>query len=196
MRTILLRPAMLAALVLAVFASGCATVQVGEHQPSMDTVTSLREPGIGKLNVGEFALAKGVDPAIDRSISSRGAVINPPGAATFSQYLKSALTADLKAAGKFDPSSRLTVRGELTVSQLHTGISTGSATLAAHIYMLRDENVVFDKVLRQEQEWPSSFVGMVAIPDAINHYTEQYSLLLAQLYSDVSFRKACATASP
>lgn len=111
---------------------------------------------------------------------------------SFAQYLRAALVGDLKSAGKFDDASPISVGAELTDNQLTTGISEGSALLAARFTVRKADQVVFDKPLRQESHWSSSFIGAIAIPDAFNHYTEQYSLLLNLLYADPDFKKACA----
>lgn len=58
--------------------------------------------------------------------------------------------------------------------------------------LIKGSQVLYDKLLRQEDSWKSSFVGAIAIPDAINHYTAQYGLLLDQLYKDEDFRKAAS----
>jgi hypothetical protein len=188
---------LLAALSSLPLLSGCVSLPAGEHQPSFETVTTLRDSTIAKLNVGAFTLASGLDPALDRSISSRGNSIKPPpGSTTFSQYLKDSLIADLKAGGKYDPASAIVVRGELADSQLRTGLSTASAALAAHFYVVRSGNTVYDKVLHEQRNWESSVIGAVAIPEAMNQYLDQYSALLKQLYADPQFLKACAAAAP
>ncbi len=189
----LLPKGVLAAIGLALLLGGCVTMQVGEHQPSIDTITALRNANIVQLNVGDFSLAKGLDPALDHSISSRGNPIAPPGKSTFSQYLRDSLINDLKAAGKFNRASPFTVRGELTDSKLSTGLSNASAALAARIYVEHEGKTVYDKVLRLEKSWESSFIGVVAIPEAVNQYTALYGDLLAQLYADPPFRQACTT---
>jgi hypothetical protein len=174
--------------------AGCVSVPVGSHQPTGDTVIALRDSGIAALNVGEFKLAAGVDPAIDKSVSARGSPIKPQNGQSFALYLKESLTADLKAAGKYDAAAPLSIQAELTENQLHAaGISQASALLAAHFSVKKGEQLVYDKLLRQESSWKSSFLGAVAIPEAINQYTEGYTRLLAQLYADQEFRKACAS---
>ena len=97
---------------------------------------------------------------------------------------------DLKTAGKYDPTAALTIAGELTENSLSTGLSAGHATLAARFKLVRGKDVLYTKELRQEEHWDSSFIGAVAIPDAINHYTSQYGKLLDQLYKDEGFRTA------
>jgi hypothetical protein len=171
--------------------TGCA-VTMGNHAPSMDTTVVLRDANLPALNVGEFRLASGVDPALDRSISSRGNPIHPPGGNSFSAYLRDSLLGDLKTAGKYDPKAAVAVEGELTENSLSTGVAQGHATLAARFKVVRGDNVLYSKELRQEDRWDSSFIGAVAIPDAINHYTAQYGQLLNQLYKDEEFRTAAS----
>jgi len=184
---------LLAVAALSTVLCGCVTVKVGDHQPSLDTVSGLRDSGIAALNVGDFKLARGAKPDMDKGVSARGTPVDPPQGQTFSAYLRNALITDLKSAGKYDPQSPLSVQGELTANELHAaGISTASAVLAARFRVMRGDQAVYDKVLKQEQSWESSFMGAVAIPDAINHYGAQYAALLAQLYADTDFRQACS----
>jgi hypothetical protein len=178
---------------LGLLLTGCVTTQVGDHQPTIDTLSALRNASIARLNVGDFSLAKGLDPALDRGISSRGNPMKPPGNSTFSQYLRDSLITDLKAADKYDSASPYTVRGELTESQLHTPTSEASAALAARIYVQHAGQIVYDKVLRESKSWKSSFMGVIAIPEAFNQYTALYGALLEQLYADPAFREACST---
>ena len=53
----------------------------------------------------------------------------------------------------------------------------------------------YDKQVRQDAKWDSSFVGAIAIPDAINHYSEQFRLILLRLYRDPEFLKALRPAA-
>jgi hypothetical protein len=169
--------------------SGC-TLTRGSHTPSMEAAIVLRDANLPAMSVGDFRLASGLDPALDRSISSRGNPIHPPAGDSFSAYLRGSLIQDLKTAGKYDPAAPTRITGELTENSLATGISAGSSALAARFKVMRGDDVPYNKVLRQEDHWKSSFIGAVAIPDAINHYTQQYARLLEQLYGDDEFRRA------
>jgi hypothetical protein len=177
--------------VAATIVSGCSTT-LGQHQPSLDSVQTLRDSGIVPLNVGDFGIASGADPSIDRGVSMRGAPIKPQNGTSFIQYLKDSLIADLRSAGKLDPSSAVTVRADLTDNQLHgLGASTANATLAARFWVTKGDRTVYDKKLEETHSWPSSFIGAIAFPEAVNQYTELYSALLMKLYTDPEFRSAC-----
>lgn len=184
----------LMALVCAIFAlGGCATVPIGQHQAAVDGVTALRDSGIKSVSVGEFTLAPGVKPAVGKSVSARGSSFTPPqGNASFAEYLRDSLQTDLRAAGKLDPASPYVIGGELTQSVLNAGgMKTASSTLAARFKVTKAGRALFDKELKVDNQWESSFVGAIALPAALNNYTEQYSRLLVKLYSDDDFRKAC-----
>jgi hypothetical protein len=171
--------------------TGCATIQLGTHQPTPEAVTSLRASAIGPVSVGDFHLAKSAKPDIDQQVSSRGSTESSSIDHSFSHYLRAALIADLQAAGRYDAASPRAIEGELTESTLETGMSEGSSTLAARFVVKEGTSVLYDKVLRQDSKWESSIVGAIAIPRAFNEYNNQYSKLLDQLYADKAFVAAC-----
>jgi hypothetical protein len=180
---------MILLVVLSALASGCATT-LAPHQPSVDTVTQLRSSGMAKLAVGDFKLAPGTKPDVDRSVTSRASTASPA-EGTFSAYLKAALVSDLKASGLYDTSAPLAVQGQLVDAQLDTGMSTGRALVSAHFQVVQSGQTVFDKTLKDDHTWDSSFVGAVAIPRALNEYQAGYANLLGQLYKDPDFLRAC-----
>lgn len=180
---------MILLVMLSALASGCATT-LAPHQPSVNTVTMLRSSGIQKLAVGDFKLAPGAKADIDKSVSAR-ATSASPAEGTFSAYLKAALVSDLKASGLYDAGAALAIQGQLVDAQLDTGMSTGRAIIAAHFQVTRSGQTAFDKTLKDEHTWDSSFVGAIAIPRAINEYQAGYANLLGQLYKDPDFLRAC-----
>lgn len=180
---------MLLLVMLTALTSGCATT-LAPHQPSVDTVTLLRSAGMEKLAVGDFKLAPGSKPDIDRSVTSRAATALPA-EGSFSAYLKAALVSDLKAAALYDTGAPLIVQGQLVDAQLDTGMSTGRAIVSARFQVTHSGQTVFDKTLKDDHTWESSFIGAVAIPRAINEYQAAYANLLGQLYKDPEFLTAC-----
>jgi hypothetical protein len=170
---------------------GCASGPLGAHQPSMDNVLVLRQPEMGSAAVGAFVLAPGAKAAIDKGVSVRGSVLRSPVDDSFAAFLGDSLRVELQAAGKLDPASTTVISGQLTKNELHAaGVSTADATLAARFIVRRSGASVYEKLLSEQRTWPSSFVGAVAIPEAINQYTEMYTKLLAQLFADPQFKAA------
>lgn len=179
-----------ALLAVAALLTGCASGPIAKHQASLTNIQALRAADITTASVGEFKLAPTAKPAIDRSISVRGSQLSSPNDKSFALYLKDSLTTELQAAGKYDAGSPTVITGQLTENQLNAGVSTASAVLGAKFAVARGGRTLFEKTLRQESTWESSFVGVVAIPEAINQYTEMYTKLLASLFADDEFKRA------
>ncbi len=182
---------LLSAAFVSVALFGCASAPLAPYQPSVKNLELLRNSGTPPMKVGEFTLAPGKDPGMDKSISVRGHTLTSPNANSFAQYLREGLTADLRTAGKLDPNSSIVVHGLLTYNQLDAaGISVNSAELGAKFSVSRGNKLLFEKELKEQSQWESSFMGAVAIPTAVNEYTALYQKLLRQLYSDGSFKNA------
>lgn len=182
---------LLFAAIAAAALSGCASIKLAPPQAAMDNVVALRGAEIPAMNAGKFALAAGKPASIDKRVTVRGSPITVEGGRTFSEHLKATLISDLTAAGKYDAAAPVVIEGELTDNTLNAaGTRTAEAFMAVRFRVLRGDKAVYDRRIEQPATWPSSFVGMVAIPDAINHFTEQFRLVLLKLYRDPEFLSA------
>lgn len=169
--------------------AGCVQVPV-TYQPALENLELLRRVDFPPLNVGAFSLAPGKDPAMDKSVTARAASVVPEGGGALSQFLKDAITAELRTAGKYDSASTLEIRGLLTDSQLHAPIDTGMGSLGAKFTLNRGTRVVYEKELSVQSAWESFFLGASAIPAAINEYTSLYKKLIGKLFGDSDFKAA------
>ena len=66
----------------------------------------------------------------------------------------------------------------------------GQADIAVRFKLERSGKPVFEKVVAHHQQWPSSFLGAVAIPAAVQNYDGAVSELIAKLFRDPDFRAA------
>src|SRR5687767_1213936 len=138
---------------------------LGDHRPSLESVELLRQTSYPALAVGEFVPApnaSGNTKRVQIRSSARTAASD-----SFASYLKASIITELEAAGKYDPTAAAMISGELTESRLDGG---GSASLAARIVVVRSGGTVYDKVLREESQWESAFLGEIAITDGFNQY--------------------------
>lgn len=180
---------LLAALAL----TGCASGPIGAHQPNLATVQALRQSNMAPASVGEFVPAATLKAGSDKSVSVRGSSLKSPSANSFSAYLKDALIEDLRAAGKYDEAAGTSISGQLTQNQLNAaGISKADSTVAAKLVVTRNGSSIYDKLISVAHEWESSFMGPIAIPEAINQYTQMYARLLDRLFADEEFKRAVA----
>ena len=167
---------------------GCAQIHIGPPVAGVDNIQKARALGAAPLAVGNFKA--GPDVKDDAGISMRSNTISSPVQGSFAQYLKENLSVDLKAAGLLDPASKTVVSGELVESKLDSATSGGSGSLGARFVVTRNGAQVFEKSLRVQATWPSSFVGAVAIPAAVNNYGGLYRELIGKLLDDPDFRRA------
>ncbi len=178
--------AALAALILA----GCARVPLAPPSPAMDSIVAARSAGIAPVSLGTFRLAPGLPASVDESVTARTNTFYSPYGSSFAQYLKEALAADLRAAGLLEPQAQTVVEGWLTDSRLDVPTGASSAAVAARFVVTRSGKTLYDRELRAESRWQASFVGVEAVPDAINRYGLLYRKLAADLVADPAFRAA------
>jgi len=176
--------------VCAVLLVGCANVKLPEPSASVDNVQKARASGMAPVVVGTFKLAPGKDASLDQDVTIRSNRFYSPYDSSFSKYLAQTLAADLRAAGLLAADSRRTIQGELTQSTVDASIAQGRGSLAGRFSVLDEGRKTYDKELKVEATWESSFAGAVAIPKAINEYLALYHKLIAQLLDDPEFRKA------
>jgi hypothetical protein len=190
-RELLVRMARRAALAaMLVGLVGCAAVKMPPANAAAGTVESLRGAALAPAGTGSFTLASGRPAEMDRSLGGlRGSSVSPA-SGSFAQQLKEQLITDLRAAGLYDEASKVVIEGQLTDSRVDAAIGTGTGRLAARFLVKRAGATVYDKELAVEEQWESSFVGAVALPAAVNHYTAFYPALTRKLADDPDFRNA------
>jgi hypothetical protein len=169
---------------------GC-TERLPPPAANADSVLALRAFPMTPANVGPFSAA-GDAANSDHGVSVRLGTFTPPKGNGWADYLRLTLIAQLRAAGRFEPSSRLKVEATLLENRSGESFSDGRARLAARFIVSRDGKPVYDKVQQVETGWNSSFFGFVAYETAMRHYTAMYPVLLDKLFADPEFRVAVA----
>jgi hypothetical protein len=173
--------------------AGCQDFPMAAPQPSLQSVQVIRTAEIQPLQVGDFALAPGKPASLDQPLGVRAVTLRSPYKDSFVLYLRESVITDLKAAGKYDPASKLVVKGWLTENRLDGSLSDpNSGALGARFLLMQDDRTLYDKEFKVDAQWPTTFLGAVAIPEAINQYTTLYRELLWRFFRDDEFRKAAA----
>jgi hypothetical protein len=181
-----------AAVVTLAVLTGCATVKMPPPAPSAANAEKLRTTKLAPAQLGSFKLAAGKPASMDTTLGGlRGSSVSPANG-SFAGQLRDELAAELSAAGLVDPKSNIVIEGQLTDSMVDAAISTGRGRLAAKIQVRRDGQLRFDKELVAEATWPSSVLGAVALPAAINQYGALYKTLVGRLFDDPDFKRALA----
>lgn len=176
-----------AALGLSVVLASCAT-QLPPPTSTFDNVRAVQASAIGPLALGAFAPAPSLPAGHDTGLGTRAETLKPPNGNSFSAYLRQTIEAELAGAGKLDPNATRVLSGELTRSDVSTTGAQSRGILGARFRLTVARATVFDKEIVVEDSWPSAFLGIVAITDAQNHYTDLYPRLFAALLEDSEFR--------
>jgi hypothetical protein len=177
-----------AVLALALATAGCS-MGLPQHAATLENIQAMRAAGIPNVGVGTFALAPGLPEGMDRSIGIRAVSVSSPDG-SFSTYLRQTLITELTAGGKLDPASPIVIGGQLTESRIDAGLAEANAVLGANFTVTRDGKTVFSKAFEVHDAWKGDFLGAVAIPAAMDHYTALYSRLVGALLADGEFRAA------
>ena len=175
-----------AVVALALATSACA-MGMAEQQATMDNLRAIQAANT-KVSVGDFTRGPAVSESDDRSIMIRAGKVIPPNGGTFTAFLRQTLITELTAGGKLDANSPIVITGRLTRSDVDAGISKGTAALGATFVVTRGGMQVFEKAFEVKDEWPGDFLGAVAIPAAMDHYTALYAKLVGALLADPEFR--------
>jgi hypothetical protein len=176
---------------LSISLGGCAMQSLPPPVATLDNIQALRAADVAPMKVGGFTPGPGAPTEMDQSITVRAGV-QPAPEGSFAKYLGDTIAVELTNAGKLDPNSNLIVSGVVTDTHVDSGLPAGTAhaALAAKFTLVRSGRVVFDKTLDVASSWDSEFVGAVAIPDAINHYTDLFQKLAHKLFADPEFVSA------
>jgi hypothetical protein len=175
-------PHLAAILLIAALATGC-TVSGPRYTTNYAAVESLKSANLAPAKVGTI-MAK--DKKVE-SLSIRAPSYKSP-YGSFTEYLRAALRDELDHANLLDDQSGTEIEGTLIRNEIHAaGFSTASAEIEARLAVHRDGSVVYERTKTGHEEWPSSFLGDIAIPRAAQNYPTVIRKLLSEFYADPDF---------
>jgi hypothetical protein len=180
--------AAVAAGLLSLALAGCAHT-LATYPPSIANHAVLREGAAAPLALGTFTTAPG--NADGQGVAARDLVFKAP-QGDYASYLRAAIEAELRQAGRYDPAAPLKLSGVLQRNSLDAGVPKGGATLQARFRLERGGRAIYEGEQRVETVWESSFVGILAVPVAETNYVSAYQKLIGQLFADPAFRAAMA----
>lgn len=163
---------------------GCATLTTPAYEPGYANVEACKAAVKVPVDVGAFAGG----PA---KLSVRGSPLVSSVGSGYADYLQAALAAELRRAGLLRPGAPSTIQGTLVATDVDgSGVTTGHATIGAEFVVTRDGRERYRRRHSARHEWPSSFVGGIAIPRAVQNFPPVVAALLRQLYADPAFVQA------
>lgn len=169
---------------------GCAQIPLSNPTPSFENIEKANASRTAPVAVGLFKLDPSASAGMDKGLSVRSNTIMSPIEGSFAQYLRQTLITDLQASGLYDAAAQTTLSGFLRESTLDVPTDTGSASLSARFVLVRAGKTIYEKELKASATWPSSFIGIEAIPAGINQYTNLHHKLVGKLLDDPDYRSA------
>lgn len=174
------------ALLAALLVSGCSTV-APQYQASFENTQVLKNNATSKVAVSDFQAA---DEKVNH-LTIRGGNFASPTNGSYVEYLKKALEQELYDANRLADAADVTVGGTLLENEIDaSGFTTGVAHVKAEFTVKDSAKTRYQKVHSADIQWPSNFVGAIAIPRAIQEYPRVFSELLSKLYADAEFMEA------
>lgn len=172
--------------VIAFFISGCS-LKSGLYSPDFNTVNELKDSNIKPINVEYCTYA---NQSID-NIGLRGSSMVSPYGGTFADYIQKSLEEQLKSASLYDKKSDFSLSAVLLKNELDAnGFSTGTADISAKFIVNKNKVTQYEKIHSIHHEWDSSFLGNIAIPEALRNYPIAVQKLINSLMLDKEFIKA------
>lgn len=172
-------------ILLSLVLSACS-LQAPPYQVSMENVQAMKKASIEDLNVNKISSPKALD-----KISLRGSQMSSPVGNSYGEYLTKALEDELKLAKLWSGVSSTVISGEFLSNDIDvSGFSTGTGEASANFKVVRDDEIIFEKVISANIEFDSSFIGAVAIPNGQNNYVTLIQKIISNLINDNDFKKA------
>jgi hypothetical protein len=169
-----------------VLLSACSIV-APNYQPDFKSVNDLKNSDVQKMSVGMVLLAS---PNLEK-VSLRGTTLSSPYNDSYADYFKNALEENLKQSGLWEKNSNLVVSCEVLRNDVDaSGFSTGTADLEAKFVVKNSGSEVYNKTHSVKYDWPSSFLGAVAIPNAQKNYGLAVQKLMDEFFTDPTFLAA------
>jgi hypothetical protein len=177
---------------IAALQAGCAST-APRYDASYSAVQDLKRAEVSRVTVNDFVADPRSAKAIE-SLTIRGGKYSSP-AGTFAKYVSDALRQELESARTADSRSTIVIDGVLLQNELNAaGFSTGYAVLELALTVKSGGRPVYEGKKSARHEWPSNFVGAIAIPRAIENYPVVVRKVLAEFYADPVFIQSIAIA--
>lgn len=170
---------------IALITSGC-TLMAPPYSPSPENVQLLRDGGKETVRVAGFGSQPGEQN--ENPVTIRGNTINSPYHGSYAGYLAEALRQELAIAGRWSQSADTAVTGTVLTNTVHAPpAGTGTVDIKVRFAVLRGSMKPYEQEKSVHHEFPSEFLGPIAIPRAIQEYQFAVHKLLASLYRDQAF---------
>lgn len=154
------------ALILIFTMTGCS-MKGNKFNPDFNSINDLKDNNLKSMTVQKQNLKK----EKDETIGLRAVNMTSPYGGSFSKYLEISLEEQLKQALIYNIQSDIKISAILLKNDVSiSGFSIGEANLSANFIVINKNKKIYEKEHSIHHEWTSSFIGQIAIENAIENY--------------------------
>lgn len=170
--------------------AGCGTLVINTPRYSVhvSNTVALREAGLAKVTIGDFAKDPGARRDVDRVKARAMTLASPYG--SFTAYLREALVAEFDHADLYATTSPIRIDGILLRNEAPDEGDNDSILVEAELTVTRDGAQVYRARKSGRYEWRSTLPGDVAIPRMAANYQTGVQRLIAAFIADPEFAAA------
>ncbi|WP_324170869.1 hypothetical protein [Sulfurimonas sp.] len=151
---------------LLVLTTGCS-MKGHKFNPDFNSINELKDTNLKSMTIQKNKFKK----EKDESIGLRAMNMTSPYGGSFSKYLEISLEEQLKQASIYDTKSDIKISTVLLKNDVSiSSFSIGEADLSANFIVMNKDRKVYEKEHSIHHEWDSSFIGQIAIKNAIENY--------------------------
>lgn len=174
------------AVIALVLSSSACTIMAPQYTPSTANVQSLRDSGAYAARVTEFGAEPG--QSNENPLTIRGNTFLSPYDGSYAGYLAEALRQELALARKWSASADTAITGTVLVNTVSAPVaSPGTADIRVRFTVMHGSQKRYEQEKGVHHEFPSAFLGPIAIPRAVQEYQIAVQQLLGTLYGDQAF---------
>ena len=163
------------------FITGCS-FKGHEYKGDLNIVNDLNDRKLNQVDVVKIS-NDGI-----KNISSlplRAVNMTSPYGNSFSDYLSSSLKSQLNLNNLYNSESNIKIDTKLLKNEVDIwGFSTASYDLSAQFIIRKDKTLLYDKVIQVRHEFPSHFVGQIAIENGMKNYPIAVKKLIVKFLND------------
>ena len=164
-----------------VFITGCS-FKGHEYKGDLNIVNDLNDRNLAQVDVVKVSNS-GIKNA--NSLALRAVSMTSPYGDSFSDYISTSLKNQLSLNDLYDSKSNIRIDTKLLKNEVDIwGFSTASYDLSAQFLIRKDKTLLYDKVIQVRHEFPSHFVGQIAIENGMANYPIAVKKLISKFLSD------------
>ena len=153
-------------LILLLTTTGCS-MKGHEFKPNFNSINDLKDNNLKVMSIQN----ENIKNEKDETIGLRAVNMISPYGGSFSKYLEKSLEEQLKQASIYDKQSNIKISAILLKNDVSiSSFRIGEADLIANFIVMNKDKKIYEKEHTIHHEWESSFIGQIAIENAIENY--------------------------